>query len=495
MFLAVMLLIVAGFYCANLLFWNNLNFKRNEQTIISTYEKLSEMVKEGKTTVQDMEEIISAVKDGSNLKFALQGDTDWGFIAVTRELNSPYERQFLLSRLQANFIVSENMDTESQVEVISETANYTLQKVKLSGDGSRYLECYGYMTDADGASKKFILSMPLEGFFDLSDTSNSFFIYMSIALLVVGGILIFILTYQITKPIVQLSIIARRMSRLDFSARYTGNQQDEIGILGNSMNDMSGELEKTIEELKKANESLQKDLDEKNRLDEMRKDFISNVSHELKTPIALIQGYAEGLQEMGDDPETKEYYTGVIIDEADKMNRMVKKLTTLNQLEFGQDIIEEEPFDIMDMLRGITIGARKLAEEKNAVLSVEGPESMMVIGDEFRIEEVCNNYISNAFNHLKEPGLITISAKSTGDIARISVRNTGDCIPEEELENIWIKFHKVDKARTREYGGSGIGLSIVKAVMEAHHMGYGVYNTEDGVVFWFELKRGTAWEE
>ena len=220
----------------------------------------------------------------------------------------------------------------------------------------------------------------------------------------------------------------------------------------------------------------------------MRKEFLSNVSHELKTPIALIQGYAEGLKDgINDDPESNEWYCDVIIDEASKMNTIVKKLLNLNQLEFGNEQLSLEHFDLSALLDGVLGNYNYLFEQKQAKVIVDKPKQLMVWADEFMVEEVVDNYISNALNHLSGKKEISVKAEMIDGCARVSVRNTGEQIPEESLDKVWIKFYKVDKARTREYGGSGIGLSIVKAIMDAHNKPYGVYNNEDGVTFWFEL--------
>ena len=294
---------------------------------------------------------------------------------------------------------------------------------------------------------------------------------------------------RITKPLLKLTEISRRMSNLDFEARYEGGGEDEIGTLGENFNKMSEELEHTISELKTANNELQEDIEQKKQIDEMRKEFLSNVSHELKTPIALIQGYAEGLKEcINDDAESREFYCEVIMDESAKMNNMVKKLLTLNQLEFGNDQTAMERFDLTDLVRGVVQAAQLLADQKEAQIAFPQVEPVYVWGDEFKVEEVVTNYVSNALNHVDGDKKIEVKIMRKDNHVRLSVFNTGKPIPEEDLDKIWIKFYKVDKARTREYGGSGIGLSIVKAIMESMHQKFGVVNYDNGVEFWFELE-------
>jgi signal transduction histidine kinase len=220
----------------------------------------------------------------------------------------------------------------------------------------------------------------------------------------------------------------------------------------------------------------------------MRTEFLSNVSHELKTPIALIQGYAEGLQEcVNDDAESRSFYCDVIIDEAGKMNHMVKNLLALNELEFGSQSVTMERFDLTGMLHNMLQSRKILFEQKEVRLVFDVWEPVYVWADESKLEEVLNNYISNALNHVDAEKTIKITLQKQDEKVRVGVFNTGKPIPEEDLERIWDKFYKVDKARTREYGGSGVGLSIVKAIMDSMHQPYGVINYENGVEFWLEL--------
>ena len=222
----------------------------------------------------------------------------------------------------------------------------------------------------------------------------------------------------------------------------------------------------------------------------MRKEFLSNVSHELKTPIALIQGYAEGLKEgINDDAESREFYCDVIIDEAAKMNDMVKKLLTLNQLEFGNDVISMERFDIAALIRNYIQSVEILTKQKDIQVRFDNmPFAVYVWADEFKVEEVFGNYFSNAIHYASGDKIIDVKLIKTDNKVKVSVFNTGEPIPEESLSHLWEKFYKVDKARTREYGGSGVGLSIVKAIMESMNQAYGVINYDNGVAFWFELE-------
>ena len=304
----------------------------------------------------------------------------------------------------------------------------------------------------------------------------------------VSGIVILVMTNRITRSISELTKLSEKMSDLDFDARYQSRAGNEIDVLGDNFNKMSRKLESTISELKSANNKLQKDIEDKIKIDEMRKEFLDNVSHELKTPIALIQGYAEGLNEnISDDPESREFYCEVIMDEASKMNKLVKNLLTLNQLESGKDAPVMERFDIVSLIRGVLGSMHIMIEQKEATVIFEETEPVYVWADEFKIEEVVTNYTSNALNHLDGERKVEIKVLQEEDCVKVTVFNTGTPIPEEDIPNLWNKFYKVDKARTREYGGSGIGLSIVKAIIESMNQKYGVCNYDNGVEFWFTL--------
>ena len=371
--------------------------------------------------------------------------------------------------------------------IISSNDKYTLQKVYDERLGDYYLEIWGTLDNG----YSIILRTPIQGIKDNVNISTTLIKYVGGAILIVGIISAFVVSTYITRPIKQLSDIAERMSEMDFDARYEGSDKGEIGLLGKSMNNMSEKLEHNIAELKKANLELKKDIDKKEKLEIMRTDFLSNVSHELKTPIALIQGYAEGLKEgITDDPESMGFYCDVIMDEANKMNTMVKRLLTLNQIEFGNDEPDMERFNINELIASVVDANAIRAGQKNMSIVFDNRnEQNFVWADEYKTEEVLTNYISNALNHCdgKQAIEVRTSKSEDGATLTVTVYNRGRNIAVEDLERIWEKFYKTDKARTREYGGNGIGLSIVKAIMESMGQEYGVRNVSDGVEFWFTL--------
>jgi signal transduction histidine kinase len=379
------------------------------------------------------------------------------------------------------------LDNTSSGDVIQKSDNYVVQKIGTDSGSREYLEMWG---QTGNGSDFFILRSSLESISDAVDMATDFYLRAGLMILTVGILVMMVFSIRFTKPILQLTDISKKMSDLNFDAKYEVKGKDEIAELGQNMNQLSEILERTISELKSANVKLETDIKKKTEIDEMRKEFLSNVSHELKTPIALIQGYAEGLKEsVNDDDESRDFYCDVIIDESAKMNKMVKKLLTLNQIEFGNNQIEMERFDLVSVIDQVLNKENILLQEKHAEVFFDNQKKLFVWADEFQTEEVLTNYITNAINHLDFECRIIIETEEKENLVRVNVFNSGKAIAEEDLEKIWIKFYKVDKARTREYGGSGIGLSIVKAIMDSMNMKCGVENRNGGVNFWFELEK------
>lgn len=377
-------------------------------------------------------------------------------------------------------------EKQNKVTVLVQEESYVIQKQIDRRLSSEYLVLYGTLSDGNMV----LMRTALESIRESVKLSNKFLLYIGILAVAVSTVVIVFVTRRVTDPIVRLTDISKRMTELDFEAKYSsaGRKKNEIDELGIHMNEMSHTLERTISELKSANNQLLIDIEKKTQIDETRKEFLSNVSHELKTPLALIQGYAEGLKEcINEDAESREFYCEVIMDEAEKMNLMVKKLLTLNQLESGNEHVDMERFDLTELIQGVLRSVEILLEQSGITVVSYPKEPIYVWADEFMVEEVVTNYLSNAIHHAKGSKQIAIRCEFRESRIRVTVYNSGDPIPESDIEKIWTKFYKVDKARTREYGGSGIGLSIVKAIMETFHQECGVCNCEDGIEFWFEL--------
>ena len=318
---------------------------------------------------------------------------------------------------------------------------------------------------------------------------------VGVVTIVVGGIAVWIITEVFSRPIEKLDKIARNIAKLDFSEKYELlGTDDEVDNLGKSINELSRELENTIGKMKKDNIDLERDIEKKSKIDEMRRQFVSDVSHELKTPISLIQGYAEGLVEnVNTDEENKNFYANVILDEANKMDKLVKRLLELMKLEYEDIEFNDKNFDVAELIREVIRISKVKLQEQNIEVIFEEEDSVYVFADDFYIEQVITNYFTNAIKNIKEVNSkkqikVTIQKAVEQGKVRISVFNTGDHISEENKERIWNRFYKVDSARSREKGGTGIGLALVKAIMVKYNNNYGIENVPDGVEFYFELK-------
>ena len=339
------------------------------------------------------------------------------------------------------------------------------------------------------------IRIPVSSIQESVKISNNFLLLMAGVIILIAAIMVSIISKKFTEPILELNNIAKRMSNLDFSKKYKATKaKDEINDLGISINTMSEKLEKTIKQLRNSNIELERDIEEKSKIDEMRKSFISDVSHELKTPIALIQGYSEGLLEnVNTDEESRKFYAEVILDESNKMDRLVKQLLELMKLEYGKREFNDKEFNIVEVEQEVIRKSKVMLEENNIKVKWQNTDEINVFADDFYIEQVITNYITNAIKNAKSTTNGEKIIKIENEIdneknkVRVKVFNSGDNIKEEDLNRIWNRFYKVDESRNREDGGTGIGLSFVKAIMNNYDNKYGVTNKEDGVEFYFEL--------
>lgn len=448
-----------------------LNMKKN--ALVSAYYSINAASNAGDITSEEYDIELKKICEKYDIQVLV---ADGKSEALKYSMNDP---QIVLKQLLDNIFLGVDEDG-----LLLNADTYKMQVIRDDKTQTEYIEMWGLLDNG----YLFMLQSALEGIRESVSLSNRFLTYVGVGAIFVSGLLGIWLSNRVTKPILELADISERMKHLDFEAKYKGEDKTEIAILGNNINELSEALEETISELRTANNELLKDIERKDKVDEMRREFLSNVSHELKTPIALIQGYAEGLKEgINEDAESREFYCDVIMDEAAKMNAMVKNLLTLNQLEAGNDVVNMERFDVTALIKNYITSSEILLRQKDISIRMEDYGSIYVWGDEFRVEEVFMNYFTNAINYAQKEKVIDVKVTKTQERVRISVFNTGEPIPQESVAHLWEKFYKVDKARTREYGGSGVGLSIVKAIMESMNQEYGVINYDNGVEFWFEL--------
>lgn len=376
-------------------------------------------------------------------------------------------------------------------ETIEENDNYVITRIKDTKNGLTYVLLAATLDNG----YLLYIRIPINSIQESVKISNNFLYLMAGFAILISAVIVSYVSRKFTEPILELNSIAKKMSNLDFSHKYrTTDADDEINNLGKSINLMSDKLERTIKQLRNTNIELEKDIEEKSKLDEMRKSFISDVSHELKTPIALIQGYSEGLLEnVNSDEESRKFYAEVILDETNKMDKLVKQLLELMKLEYGKREFNDTTFNIVEVEKEVIRKSQVMIEEAQVEIEFNTPEEINVIADDFYIEQVVSNYMTNAIKHVEEVnGKKLIKIENVVDVeknkVRIKVFNTGQQIAEEHLNRIWNRFYKVDASRNRKDGGTGIGLAFVKAIMSNYGNSYGVVNKEDGVEFYFELE-------
>ena len=476
----------AAFFLANNFLLPRFYQKIKMHDMIDLYQELSALEKIG-TIAQSEEDgafkdesdqaVLREITEKQNLDFVVINTDNQPVIYASREND----------RIQDD-LLSFLFQRDNSGEVIARTDDYEIVKSGPAEKGGRgqgqHLKMWGDLSD----DYSFIIRTPVESLEAAASLTNRFMLQTGLIVLLLAVLFAWLAANRLSRPIRQLAELSTRMSNLDFDARYTGNAANEIGVLGQSFNQMSDELEKKVSELKNANYSMQKDLDRRSRQEEMHKEFIGNIAHELKTPIAVISGYAEGLKEgVACDEQSRNDYCDVIIDETRRMDQIIHNMMLLDQLEYGAERNDFERFNLTEVIRGLLQSMDILIQQKEANITVLAPDEVYVWADEYMTEQVLSNYISNALNHLDDNRRIEIKVTAENGKAHVSVFNSGKPIPEDQIGRIWDKFYKVDKARTREYGGHGIGLSIVKAIMDSFKQDYGVRNYENGVEFWFEL--------
>uniref|UniRef100_UPI000590B75A sensor histidine kinase n=1 Tax=Clostridium polynesiense TaxID=1325933 RepID=UPI000590B75A len=323
---------------------------------------------------------------------------------------------------------------------------------------------------------------------EASEAIRELFVYIFAAAFILVIILSFVYSNMISKPLIKLNKEAKQLSSLDFNVKCDSNRDDEIGSLAESLNFLSQNLSDALVKLQEQNKKLQDDIEKERALEKMRKEFIAAISHDLKTPISIIKGYAEGLKDNIADESSKDFYLEVILDETENMETLIKDMLDLSYLESGYYKLNIENFDINHLINNSISRFNDVYKEKNLKLQLDLCTPSMVQGDSFRIEQVINNLLSNAYKYTPHNENILINTQAKNNKLTFSIENYGTSIPEEELNNIWDKFYKLNKSRSRsQENGTGLGLAIVKNILVLHQSDFSVENTEKGVKFSFQL--------
>lgn len=319
-----------------------------------------------------------------------------------------------------------------------------------------------------------ILKKPFKSIGQSVSIANQFYLISGLIVICIGGIFVLMFSKKITKPIIEMSTVAEDISNLKFDKRVNIQSQDEVGKLGESINKISEKLCISINELKD-------DV-------ERRKQLVRNMSHELKTPIGIIKGYSEGLKYgVVNDQEKMKKYCSVLVEECDRMDNLVRELLNHSMMEVGMVELNKTSFYICEFISNIIERFKPILSEKGITFNFKCENDYEISADKEMLEKAINNFITNAIDHVEGEKFIQLITRKKDDILRISVFNTGSHIENEDFEKIWDVYYKVDKARSRKYGGHGLGLAIVRLIIQLHGGTTKVENIDNGVMFSFEI--------
>ncbi len=447
------------------------------RTVKLVYQKINNYYNSNKNNI-NIEEELKRIAFNNNFDIFIETDENIIIFNTNKDIYSTID------------VITSAKNESNQNNIIYEEDNIKITRINDQYNSISYILLSGQLDNG----YYLYISMPAVPIEESVEISNQALIIIGFIILLISSFIASYISKKFTSPIVELNDITNKMAKLDFSQKYRiADTDDEINELGKNINTMSDKLESTIKQLRENNVELEKDIEEKSKIDEMRKQFISDVSHELKTPIALIQGYAEGLIEnVNTDDESRKFYAEVILDESNKMDTLVKQLLELIKLEYGKREFNNKEFDIVELINEVIRKCKVMIEEKNIKIDFNANQKVMVNADDFYIEQVVTNYFTNAIKHAIEINNekkieIKIEKKEKEGKIRVSVFNTGNNIKEENLNKIWGRFYKEDTSRNRTDGGTGIGLALVKAIMNNYKNSYGAINKENGVEFYFEL--------
>lgn len=464
------------------IFFENFYYKQKEKKLINNVENFKSTFVKDIDNYNAFYDLAYKFEDENNSKIALLSKS--GVIKyVTTAGSQDSENKQVINLAISNWSSYQSNYFEVLFEHKTISFNFTNPIV-----GTNNLVVVSPIVQNNDVQNIIFVVSTLQPLDEASDVMKSYYVYVYIGAIIITIILSFIYAKMVSRPLIDLNNTANKMANLDFSTKCNVNSSDEIGNLASSLNFLSDELDTTLSALKSANKKLVLDIEKERKLEKMRKEFVAGVSHELKTPISLIQGYAEALNDGIVDPEDFQYYLEVILDESDKMGKLVNDMLDLSALEYGNFSLKLNEFNLYDLMDNILKKySNKTSNRKFKFTFDEVVTQLYVLGDILRIEEVITNLIDNAIKYSPENGEVNISISKAEDKLITSIENEGKNISDEELPLIWEKFYRVDKSRNKNSGGTGLGLSIVKNILELHKSTYSINNSKIGVVVSFSL--------
>ncbi|MGN0444444.1 MAG: histidine kinase dimerization/phospho-acceptor domain-containing protein [Acutalibacteraceae bacterium] len=441
-------------------------------------------------------------------KYDLYSDDFYNDIAEFESKNNMYIEIYILPDL---LIYSTNINGslyifggEEEQAQPKEKVLKTIDKPEFNDDGS----FFDKKKEMNGTAKYLVYNDTFNDLFAIkiydsldviesnANLTKEFITVLCCSLFVIVLFICILYQNNLTKPLMHINKVTKKIAALDFSEHCPEYVIPELNELGKNINYLSSALDMSLTDLKEKNDRLENDIIKEQQLDKARSEFISNASHELKTPIAIIQGYAEGIKVGIADGEASEEYCDIIIEEADKMNNLVLRLLEISQYESGLYRLQKTRFNIAYAVESFLKPRVMLLKEKGITLCFNINPEYIGYGDVAKIDNVLNNYVSNAISHVDGIGLILVTCSPAADDKyRVSVFNTGKTIKDEDIDKIWMSFYRADKSHSRAAGRFGLGLSFVSSIQEMHGNKYGVINRENGVEFWFDISKAHDFED
>lgn len=385
-----------------------------------------------------------------------------------------YTNQLLLERIQAfqaDLLYGDYPNTDAG-RIMDYEENHVKYKILIDP-----------VQDTGGKSGYLLAVTSLQPVNEAAGMIKNYYIYIMAAAVLLVMLVSFYYSRQITRPLLRINRTAQQMASLDFSEKIPVATNDEIGDLSRSINELSERLHAHIVR-------LEQDIKREKQLEHIRKEFISSVSHELKTPLSVIQSCLSVLKD-GVASHKREHYFAAMEDEVNRMNLLIGDMLELAKYESGTYKMEMDAFYI-DTLIGRICAKLAADMEKKQLRLHSSLQPVEVIGNELRIEQVIVNFLINAIRYTPEQESIFITIVQEQDQVKICIENKGARIPDEQLEKIWDRFYRGEPSRQRSTGGTGLGLAISKKILELHDVPYGVMNTRDGVLFYFYLHKSVA---
>ena len=326
---------------------------------------------------------------------------------------------------------------------------------------------------------------------------TEFYIYIFIGFIFISILLSSIYSNMISKPLINIDKVAKKMSKMDFSEKCIVERNDEIGNLANTLNFLSSTLDDTLKDLQNKNKQLEIDIKNERKLEIMRKDFVDSVSHELKTPIGIIEGYAEGIKDGIVSDQDVLLYLETIIDEAKKMGVLVSNMLELSKLESGSQKPKLEIFNINRLINKVVKKHSLDALERNLQINVNlKTDYSNVLADRFQLEQVFTNLITNAIKYTPENNNINVLlCEENENLIKFTIINEGAYINPKEIPKLFNKFYRMDKSGERSKNSTGLGLCIVKKLLDIHNFPFTLQNNNSGIEFTFWMPKQEVFEE